>query len=125
DPGHQPGDRGDHRRQQPRGGSHVRAARPEDPLLAMADGVQTLPVSPSLAHPWRGPRVARLALDFARRKPLGAIGGVIVLVLLVMAVFADRIAPHPYSVGIAGARMKAPSAQFWMGTDNLSRAIWS
>ena len=91
----------------------------------MADGVQTLPVSPSLAHPWRGPRVARLALDFARRKPLGAIGGVIVVTLLVMAVFADRIAPHPYSVGIAGARMKPPSAQFWMGTDNLSRDIWS
>jgi peptide/nickel transport system permease protein len=42
-----------------------------------------------------------------------------------MAVFADSIAPHPYAVSIAGARMKPPSAQFWMGTDNLSRDIWS
>jgi hypothetical protein len=32
-------------------------------------------------------------LRFGRRKPLGAIGGVIVLALLVMAIFADRIAP--------------------------------
>jgi len=87
--------------------------------------VQTLPVSPSLARPWALPRLAGRVLGFARRKPLGAIGGVIVLGLLVMAVFADRIAPHPYAAGIAGARMKPPSAQFWMGTDNLSRDIWS
>ena len=64
-------------------------------------------------------------LRFVRRKPLGAIGGAIVLVLLVMALFADRIAPHPYDVSILGARMRPPSAQFWMGTDNLSRDIWS
>jgi len=64
-------------------------------------------------------------LRFARRKPLGAIGGVIVLALLVMATFADRIAPYPYAESIQGARMKPPSIQFWMGTDNLSRDIWS
>jgi len=62
---------------------------------------------------------------FARQKPLGAIGAVIVLGLLVMAIFAEGIAPHSYAVSIAGARMKPPSAQFWMGTDNLSRDIWS
>ena len=52
-------------------------------------------------------------------------GGALVLGLLVMAIFADRIAPYPYAVSIAGARMKPPSVQFWMGTDNLSRDIWS
>ena len=91
----------------------------------MTDSVQTLPASPAAASPWRAPAIARLMATFARRKPLGAIGGIIVLGLLVMAVFADRIAPHSYSVSIAGARMKPPSAAFWMGTDNLSRDIWS
>ena len=67
----------------------------------------------------------QLTLRFARRKPLGAIGGVIVLALLVMAIFADRIAPYPYAESIQGARMKPPSIQFWMGTDNLSRDVWS
>jgi peptide/nickel transport system permease protein len=62
-------------------------------------------------------------LRFARRKPLGAIGGVIVLALLLMAVFADRIAPFQYDQSIRGARSNPPSAKFWMGTDNLSRDL--
>jgi peptide/nickel transport system permease protein len=67
-----------------------------------------------------------LALSrFGRRKPLGAIGGVIVVAMLVMAVFAERIAPYGYDQTIRGARMKAPSADHWLGTDNLSRDMWS
>jgi peptide/nickel transport system permease protein len=91
----------------------------------MANSVETLPVPESLARGWRLPSALRVALRFARRKPLGAIGGVIVLGLLVMAVFADSIAPYDYAASVRGARSKPPSAQFWMGTDNLSRDVWS
>jgi peptide/nickel transport system permease protein len=59
------------------------------------------------------------------RKPLGAIGAVIVGALLLMAVFAEAIAPYPYDEAIRGARMKPPSAAHWLGTDNLSRDLWS
>jgi peptide/nickel transport system permease protein len=62
---------------------------------------------------------------FSRRKPLGAIGGVIVVAMLVMAVFAERIAPYNYDDSVSGARMKPPSVAHWLGTDNLSRDIWS
>jgi len=62
---------------------------------------------------------------FARRKPLGALGGVIVVAMLVMAVFAEQIAPYGYDQTIRGARMKPPSAAHWLGTDNLSRDMWS
>ena len=62
---------------------------------------------------------------FCRRKPLGALGGFIVLLLLIMAIFAPWIAPYKYDETIPGARMKAPGAQFWMGTDNLGRDVYS
>ena len=91
----------------------------------MANSVQTLPVPRTLSRPWRVPTMVRLVLQFARRKPLGAIGGAIVLALLIMAVFAGQIAPYSYDQSVRGARMKAPSSQFWMGTDNLSRDVWS
>ncbi len=63
--------------------------------------------------------------QFCRHKPLGAIGGFIVLVLLIMAIFAPWIAPYSYDETIPGARMKAPGAQYWMGTDNLGRDVYS
>jgi peptide/nickel transport system permease protein len=62
---------------------------------------------------------------FCRRKPLGALGGLIVVAMLLMAVFAERIAPYDYDQSIRGARMKPPSAAHWLGTDNLSRDMWS
>jgi peptide/nickel transport system permease protein len=63
--------------------------------------------------------------QFCRHKPLGAFGGLIVLVLLLLALFAPWIAPYSYDETIPGARMKAPGAQFWMGTDNLGRDVYS
>ena len=62
---------------------------------------------------------------FVRRKPLGAIGAAIVLAMLLMTIFAERIAPYGYDETIRGARMKAPSLTHWLGTDNLGRDLWS
>ena len=89
----------------------------------MAESAHTIPVAEAPPRPWSAPAGVRLALRFCRRKPLGAIGAVIILTLLVMAAFADRIAPYPYDQSVA--RMKPPGTQFWMGTDNLGRDVWS
>ena len=70
-------------------------------------------------------RWARAVARFARRKPLGAVGGLIVVAMLVMAMFAETIAPYRYDETIRGARMTPPSAAHWLGTDNLSRDMWS
>jgi peptide/nickel transport system permease protein len=77
------------------------------------------------ASPNRFAAVLLALWQFCRYKPLGAFGGFIVVGLLIMAVFAPWIAPYQYDETIPGARMKAPGAQFWMGTDNLGRDVYS
>ena len=84
---------------------------------------ETTVAAPARRRP--GLRWLRAVLRFSRRKPLGAIGGALVLALLVMAAFAERIAPYDYDQTIRGARMQPPSAAHWLGTDNLSRDMWS
>ena len=91
----------------------------------MANSVHTIPVPETLPRAFKLPRGLVVLLRFCRKKPLGAIGAVLVVGLIVMAVFAERIAPYPYDESVRGARMKPPSAQFWMGTDNIGRDVWS
>ena len=91
------------------------------------------PIDMELSSEWRGPggrvrtlRGAFLGLGrFSRRKPLGAVGGLIVLTLLVMAGFAEWIAPYAYDQQIPDARLKPPGREFLFGTDNVSRDIFS
>ena len=68
---------------------------------------------------------ARGVLRFARRKPLGAAGGAIVLLMILVAIFAPAIAPYDYDYQVLGRRLRDPSAQHLMGTDNLGRDIFS
>jgi peptide/nickel transport system permease protein len=92
------------------------------------------PIEAALTHEERGTagagrRSRRGALAgvgrFCRRKPLGALGGVIVLGLLIMAGFAEWIAPYAYDEQIADARLRPPGREFIFGTDNVSRDIFS
>ncbi len=61
---------------------------------------------------------------FAARQPLGAIGGLIVLILITTAGFAPQLAPHG-AKDAAFAPYLPPSAGFPMGTDQLGRDILS
>jgi len=60
-----------------------------------------------------------------REKPLGAIGAVICLIFLFAGIFADLLAPYGFNQIMPINRMKPPNAQFWFGTDNLGRDIFS
>lgn len=57
--------------------------------------------------------------------PLAVVGALIVLALVVMAVFAPLIATHSATGQDLALRLMPPSAQNWMGTDELGRDIWS
>jgi peptide/nickel transport system permease protein len=65
------------------------------------------------------------------RNPIGVIGGVILLTVLVGAVFAESFAPHEPNRQRLIARFKPPfwveggSLTYPLGTDNVGRDIWS
>ncbi len=61
---------------------------------------------------------------FAARQPLGAIGGFIVLLLTITAVFAPQLAPYGAKDAVFAPYLR-PSAAFPMGTDHLGRDILS
>jgi peptide/nickel transport system permease protein len=66
---------------------------------------------------------------FIRRKPLGAFGAAIIVLMLVMAIGAQWLAPYPYDVGVAADRLQGPTLAHPFGTDAngrdlLSRIIW-
>jgi peptide/nickel transport system permease protein len=59
------------------------------------------------------------------RNPLTVVGLVIIIALLLTAAFAPWIAPFNPIEGQLTARLLPPSAEHWMGTDELGRDIFS
>jgi peptide/nickel transport system permease protein len=58
---------------------------------------------------------------FIITKPLGTIGGVIILLMVLTAVFADVLAPYdPFEIS-QKLQFQAPSLQHWLGTDEFGR----
>src|SRR5207302_1713571 len=62
---------------------------------------------------------------FIHRKPLGAAGGAIMLVMLVTAVLAPWLQTHDPIATDAAYTLGRPSAEHWLGTDHLGRDIYS
>jgi peptide/nickel transport system permease protein len=62
------------------------------------------------------------------RNPTAVIGSIIVIVVIFAALLAPVIAPHPDHAGAIvnfPARHLPPSAQYWFGTDDVGRDIFS
>ncbi|HEY1266429.1 MAG TPA: ABC transporter permease [Candidatus Binatia bacterium] len=67
----------------------------------------------------------RVTLRFARRRPLGAAGALIILVMLASAMLAGFIAPYDPLTTDYPAMLQAPSAAHWLGTDAFGRDVLS
>jgi peptide/nickel transport system permease protein len=59
------------------------------------------------------------------QKPLGALGGVLLAVMLALAVGAEWVAPYGYDDADIFARLKPSSTAHWLGSDNLGRDVLS
>src|SRR5215471_20999694 len=80
---------------------------------------------PDLRLAWQGRATPVRALArFARRKPLGAMGGLIVLALLVMALLAPVLSPYEPRQIIREAHNRVPvyvppGSTYFLGTDHV------
>jgi peptide/nickel transport system permease protein len=66
-----------------------------------------------------------LFIRIVREKPLGTVGGIIVLLLLLTGIFADFIAPYGFNEAHTSDSMTPPSDKYLLGTDNLGRDMLS
>jgi len=70
-------------------------------------------------------RALTAARRFIVRKPLGAFGATVLVLLVVAAVFAGVVAPYGENQQDTGTPLSAPSFQHWVGTDQFGRDLLS
>jgi len=84
----------------------------------LTDAAASAPLAPRLT-------VAETIGKFVRAKPLGAGGALIILAMLFVAVFAERLAPYDPYHGDYAMQFRPPSAEHWFGTDEFGRDVLS
>jgi peptide/nickel transport system permease protein len=63
--------------------------------------------------------------QFSRRNPLGAAGALVILIMFVVALLADRIAPYDPVANAFDRLHMPPGAENWLGTDQFGRDVLS
>ena len=79
----------------------------------------------TVSEPKRRNAVADFFTRLWKEKPLGTACGIIVLILIFVAIFADVLAPYPYDEIHLYDMLQGSSAQYLLGTDQLGRDFLS
>ena len=82
-------------------------------------------IPPAVSEPKRRTGAAYFFVRLAKEKPLGAASGIIVLILILVAIFADILAPYPYDEIHLEDILQGSSAQYLLGTDYVGRDFLS
>jgi peptide/nickel transport system permease protein len=85
--------------------------------------VAELPVATDLDELRSQKSFARKSMDLIRKQPLGAAGGLVVIAMIVMAVFATVLTGFDPEENDFEAMLMAPGAAHWLGTDQFGRDI--
>ncbi|MEQ1611372.1 MAG: ABC transporter permease [Hyphomicrobiaceae bacterium] len=91
------------------------------PPTSEAKGAVFIP--PEAVYPPRKPRGPMM--NFMLTHPNIVIGGVLLLILLAIAVFAPLLTPVDPTAIAPAKRNRAPSAEYWFGTDQVGRDLYS
>ena len=81
------------------------------------------PAAGAAATAYAGPR--RFFARLVREQPLGTAGGIVILLLVLVSIFADSLAPYRYEEIHLRDRLQAPTAAYLLGTDHVGRDLLS
>ena len=84
-----------------------------------------LGIPSAVSEPKRRSRLAEFFGRLVREKPLGTFCGIIVLLFILVAIFAEVLTPYPYDEMHAVDRLQGSSARYLLGTDQLGRDLLS
>ena len=69
--------------------------------------------------------LADFFVRLVREKPLGTACGILILILILVAIFADGLAPYPYYEAHLVDRLQGASTAYLLGTDQFGRDLLS
>jgi len=73
----------------------------------------------------RRSRLAAFFIRLVKEKPLGTASGIIILIWILIAIFADALTPYPpFEMNLAD-RLQGSSARHLLGTDHIGRDVLS
>ena len=75
--------------------------------------------------PKRRSRLADFFIRLVKEKPLGTACGIIILILILVSIFANALAPYQYWQMHLADRLQGPSSQYLLGTDHIGRDFLS
>ncbi|MDE0446720.1 MAG: ABC transporter permease [Spirochaetaceae bacterium] len=84
--------------------------------MSDATGIPSAEIAPK-----RRTALANLLSRLWKEKPLGTVSGIIILILIFVAIFADVLAPYGFLEVHLADRLQGSSARYLLGTDHLGR----
>ena len=91
-------------------------------MISAPPGIAVAPELPELLP---AVNLGRGAVGFLRRHPAVAVGGTLLLFMLLIAVFAPYLGTVDPTALAPARRLRPPSAEHWFGTDMLGRDLYS
>ncbi len=88
--------------------------------MSDATGIPSAEIGPK-----RRSRQAAFVIRLVKEKPLGTASGIVILIWILIAIFADALTPYPPFEMHLADRLQGASVQYLLGTDHIGRDFLS